>query len=177
MRAFIAVEPPSAFAHEVADMARQLSAHMDGRFAARSSYHVTLAFLGEIGEAEARSAMAALDAVTSGVAPVALRPTGLGKFGRASGATLWLGLDGEHGLNALAERVREELADRGVAYDDSKTFLAHLTLARRTRIPRADLPALPFPNEATATRVTLFKSLLEPDGAVYKPLHTVELES
>lgn len=75
----------------------------------------------------------------------------------------------------LAERVRAELAARGLAYDE-KAFLPHVTLARRARVPRGALGRLAFPLPDEATRVTLFRSILEPAGARYKPLYTVGLD-
>ena len=48
MRAFIALELPNRFADDVAAMARPLSAAVEGRFVPRESYHLTLAFLGDI---------------------------------------------------------------------------------------------------------------------------------
>ncbi|HIT50974.1 MAG TPA: RNA 2',3'-cyclic phosphodiesterase, partial [Candidatus Aveggerthella excrementigallinarum] len=59
MRVFIALELPDDFAADVAGLARQLSAEVDGRFLRRESYHLTLAFLGEVDEAELASAVAA----------------------------------------------------------------------------------------------------------------------
>ena len=74
----------------------------------------------------------------------------------------------------LAARVRSELSARGLAYDE-KDFLPHVTLARRARVPRGALGDLAFPLPDEATRITLFRSILEPDGARYKPLYTVAL--
>ena len=48
MRAFIGLEVPEGTADEMAGVARQLSACMRGRFLPRSTYHVTLAFLGSL---------------------------------------------------------------------------------------------------------------------------------
>ena len=76
---------------------------------------------------------------------------------------------------ALAERVRTELLARGLVFD-KKPFLPHVTLARRVRVPRGSLGELAFPLPDEASRVTLFKSTLERDGARYKPLYTVELD-
>ena len=174
MRAFMALELPEAFADEVAGISRALAASVEGRFVSAENHHLTLAFLGEVGEAEARSAMAALDEACAGTGPVGLRATGLGTFGRASDATLWLGIEKDPQLMALAERVRSELSTRGLAYDE-KDFLPHVTLARRARMPRGALGDLAFPQPDEATRVTIFRSILGPDGARYKPLYTVEL--
>ena len=122
----------------------------------------------------ARAAMAALDAACAGRGPIPLRCDGLGKFGRPHDATLWLGIAPHPDLVELAARVREELVARNVPFD-GKAFKPHLTLARRVRIPRGALPALAFPEPAEARTVTLFKSTLTREGAVYKPLHSVEL--
>lgn len=82
MRAFIALELPADFADDTAAAARRLSASLEGRFLDRSTYHLTLAFLGDIDDAEASRAMDALDVACAGSAPVSLAPDGLGKFGR-----------------------------------------------------------------------------------------------
>lgn len=144
MRTFIALELPTDFADDVAAMARRLSASLEGRFLDRSTYHLTLAFLGDIDDAEAARAMDALDAACADAAPVPLAPDGLGKFGRPADATLWLGLAPDPALLALAERVREELAARDLPFDP-KPFRPHITLGRRVRIPKKPLPLLAFP--------------------------------
>ena len=173
MRAFIALELPEAFADEVAALSRQLSAVCEGRFVADENHHLTLAFLGEVDEAGVRSAMSALDDARADTGPVRVAATGLGTFGRARDATLWLGIEKDPRLVELAARVREELSARGLTYDE-KDFLPHVTLARRARVPRGELGELAFPLPDEATRVTLYRSILEPGGARYKPLYTVE---
>ena len=176
MRAFVALELPEAFADEVAALARRLSGACEGRFLPAQNLHLTLAFLGEVVEADARRAMAALDAACAGVGPAPLAAGGLGTFGRGRDATLWLGVEKNAELMALARRVREELAARGLPYDE-KGFLPHVTLARRARMPRGDLGDLAFPLPDEARDVTLFRSILEPRGARYKPLYTVGLRA
>ncbi len=174
MRAFIALELPEMFVDEVAGMARALGGVVEGRFVPRENYHITIAFLGDVDDATARQAMNVLDEACAGAVPVRLVADGLGKFGRASDATLWLGIVEDAGLMELAAAVRESLAARGISFDP-KPFKPHITLARRARIPKTSLPSVPFPESAFAMRATLFKSALDKQGAVYKPLYTVEL--
>ena len=101
---------------------------------------------------------------------------GLGSFGkRAGGAGLWVSVAKDPELMALAERLRACLRNQGVAFDDANPFLPHVTLARRVRLPKGELPALAFPLPCEAARVTLFRSYLEKTGARYKALYTVEL--
>ena len=174
MRAFIALELPDAFEDDVAALARQLSAAVSGRFSPRENYHLTLAFLGEIGEAQSHDAIAALDVSCAGLKPVRLMPEGLGHFGRPHDATLWLGISPDQELMNLCERVRSELEAAGLTYDE-KPFRPHITLARRAALPKGPLPALAFPLPAKTSRVTLFKSTLTQDGPIYKPLYATKL--
>ncbi|MEE0705001.1 MAG: RNA 2',3'-cyclic phosphodiesterase [Adlercreutzia sp.] len=174
MRTFIALDLPTEFADDVAALGRLLSAVMDGRFLARDTYHLTLAFLGDIDDAETARAMDALDEAVDKLreseASILLSPDGLGKFGRPQDATLWLGIAKTPALDALAANLREALRSRDLPFDD-KTFLPHITLGRRVRIPKGSLPALTFPLPTEAPNVTLYKSTLDREGATYKPLY------
>ena len=174
MRTFTALELPDDFIADIAALSRRLKATLEGRFLQTETYHLTLAFLGDIAEVDANTVIEAMEAACAGAGSISLRSDGLGKFGRASDATLWLGIAPAPELTQLAERVREELAARNIPFDE-KPFKPHITLARRVRIPKTDLSALAFPQESEASIVTLFKSTLARDGATYKPLHTVEL--
>ena len=174
MRTFIALELPADFEDDVAGLARQLSAVVRGRFSPRENYHLTLAFLGDIGEAQSRDAIAALDAACARRAPVPLACEGLGHFGRPHDATLWLGISPARGLADLCAAVRSQLRAAGLPYDD-KPFRPHVTLARRVALPKRTLPELAFPLPASASRVTLFKSTLTREGPIYKPLYAAEL--
>ncbi len=176
MRAFIALELPSDFADDVAELSRQLSAVIDGRFMPPQNRHLTLAFLGDIDQTQVNAAIDAMDAVCSQAAPVPFASDGLGKFGRAHDATLWLGISACPELVDLVDRLRDALATRDVPFDN-KTFKPHITLARRACIPKEPLPELAFPQDDEATHVTLFKSKLEQSGAVYQPLHTIDLDA
>lgn len=179
MRTFVALELPVEFVGEVAAIARRLGPVVGGRLVPPENYHVTLAFLDELDEAGVRLAIEAVEAACAGSALVdvvapELRADGLGKFGKPGNATLWLGIEPTPELMALASAVREQLRERGVAYDD-KPFRPHVTLVRHARLPKGPLPSLAFPLPARAHDVTVFKSTLMPGGAVYKPLHMVEL--
>lgn len=176
MRTFIALELPETFADDVAALSRCLRRSVDGRFMKRETYHLTLAFLGDIDESEAARAIDALERACAGCPPVPLSCTGLGKFGKPHDCTLWLGVEPVTELMGLAQAVRTELTSAGVTYD-TKPFRPHITLARRARMPRGDLGDLVFPAPGWASRVVLFKSMLTQEGANYKPLYVVELQN
>lgn len=174
MRSFIALELPALLQEDVAALARQLKTSVRGRFVPRENYHVTIAFLGDVTERELADAMLVLDEATSRFGPVELAPDGLGKFGRANDATLWLGFTQDPALMELATFVRAGLDDASVSFD-AKPFLPHLTIARRAALDHGMLPALPFPAPAQTDELTLFKSTLTGDGAIYEPIYTVRL--
>ncbi len=175
MRLFIALEIPQDLQDDVAALARQLKASVQGRFLPPPTYHLTLAFLGDMPEAVIPSIESVLEQTASSCEAITLQPDGLGKFGRGEDGTLWLGFAPTPELMRLAEELRSCLEDRGIPFDD-KPFKPHLTLARRARIPKGELPALSFPYPATADVVTLFKSTLSKEGATYDPLYQASLE-
>ena len=160
---------------ELAGMVRPLRASMPGRFIPRENWHVTLAFLGDVPEATLPDVEDALDEAAKGIGRVTLAPDRLGKFGRSADASFWLGLADAPCLTALVTRIREELRAREIGFDD-RPFLPHITLARRARIPKGELPPLPFPVPAQATRVAVFKSTLSREGASYEEIYGIDLE-
>lgn len=174
MRTFIALELPDGFCHDVANLAHQLSSVVKGRFMKRQTYHLTLAFLGEVDEAEAQKAIHVLDEVAQACTTPMLNPTGLGKFGKAHDATLFLELQATDELLGLANATRNMLQQEGISFDE-KRFRPHITLARRANIPKERMPELAFPRASKAPTVTFFKSTLTPAGAEYKALYSVEL--
>lgn len=174
MRTFIALELPVEFADSIAAMSRSLSSVLEGRFLDRRTYHLTLAFIGEINDTDVSRAMSAMDDACNGISPITLSPDGIGKFGRSSDATLWMGIAKNPELEQLATNVREQLRLAGIEFD-AKAFRPHITLARRVNIPNTKLPDLAFPLPEEASKVTLFKSTLSRTGAEYKPLYTVTL--
>lgn len=174
MRAFIALDLGEGYKDDLCALARALSERTRGRFMKRATYHLTLAFLGEVDEAGARRAMDALEAACAGAGPVELRCQGLGRFRRGRDDMLFLDVAQTPELTALAARVRAELGARGLAYD-GKPFRAHITLARRARLRGVDLADLPFPPAERADTAALFKSTLTSEGAVYKELYAVRL--
>ncbi|MEI3376333.1 MAG: RNA 2',3'-cyclic phosphodiesterase [Coriobacteriales bacterium] len=175
MRAFIALEIPPELEDEIAALARELKASVKGRLVPRENYHLTLAFLGDAGERQLADAMRVLDEATARFGAIELKPNGLGKFGRAHDATLWLGFEEDPALMELATFVRDGLETCGVDFD-AKPFVPHLTIARRAALDAGALPALPFPLPAHTSELALFKSTLTRDGAVYDVVYEVELE-
>lgn len=126
MRLFIAVYPPDEVADDLARLVSGLhvsTADVNTRLARRDTWHVTLAFLGEVPDERAPDAATALSTAVHDVAPPELRIAGGGRFG----GILWAGVEGD--LYPLARRIRRELKRGHLAYD-RKPLKPHVTIAR-----------------------------------------------
>ncbi|MEU7908038.1 RNA 2',3'-cyclic phosphodiesterase [Actinoplanes sp. NPDC049118] len=141
MRLFVAAYPPPEVCD---DLARRLeglrvtaaaNGGVNTRLARRETWHVTLAFLGEVAEERAPKVPGALQRVADGWRAAGsgaprLRLAGGGRFGRGRFTVLWVGLDGDReALASLARRVRRELKRDRLPHDDRR-FNPHLTVAR-----------------------------------------------
>lgn len=175
MRLFIAADLPVALVEALSETSANLRDQVRGRYVAPDSFHVTLAFLGEVPGARVDDVCRALDEACAGqyAIPVALGP--LGTFGRARRATLWQGFArGVDELSGLAGDVRELLSEWGFTYDPL-AFSPHVTLMRNADVTGSELP-MPQVETGLITSVTLYASDLSGKRPVYEPLHTVTLE-
>lgn len=80
-------------------------------------------------------------------------------------------LDSAGRLEKLALYLRAAAAGGGFAFD-RKPFRAHVTYCYRFPAPLPDLPQV----TGTLDRVQLLQSIRTPEGTVYEPLCTVELQ-
>ncbi len=175
MRTFIALDLPSDFAVNIAQVESQISASMQAKYVAERSLHLTLAFMGELETASQLSAaQKAIEIAAQNFAPVSLHPDGLGIFGPASDATLFMSVSPTPALMNLAKSVRSELATKGLPFEKTP-FKPHVTLARHAHAERFDAKGWAMPGTAHATTVSIYKSELTQQGAVYTPIHSVTL--
>ena len=179
LRLFWAVE----VSQEVRDSLGQLIQEFkptgaDVRWVRPASIHLTIKFLGQ-------SPAEAVDQIAAALAPAAaacpslnLKPAGVGVFpSHARPRVIWAGLSGDvEELIGLAGRVDEALVPLGFA-PEKRPFNPHLTLGRvksirgRSRLAEAlaRLGGWEGP-ELRAGELILFRSQLNPTGAVYTPL-------
>jgi RNA 2',3'-cyclic 3'-phosphodiesterase len=131
MRLFAAVLPPPEAIKELAAAVTPLHALPQAaalRWTGEPTWHLTLAFLGQVAadDVEALGARLARAAATVDRTPE-LRLAGGGRFGDRA---LWAGVQGDtRVLSALADEVADAARETGIAVDEAP-FRAHLTLAR-----------------------------------------------
>lgn len=173
-RAFVAVVPPPDVLDAVARVIDPRHAEADHvRWTSRTQWHLTLQFLGAVGDLEA-----VIEGVRSAcvLAPFGARLGGGGAFPSPLHASvLWLGLvRGADALSGLAGTIADALLPFGFEPDD-RGFHPHLTLARlkRPRNVREIVEALgetPIGRTWTVADVVVLESRTERDGARYEEL-------
>lgn len=179
LRLFAAVEIPGRAKDEVERVVAPLRDRLDGGKWVRSeNWHVTVKFLGRTPAHIVDRVREACARAASGIRPFRVELRGLGVFPRPTSArVLWVGLEDEGGLGALAAALDRELAREFPP--EKRPFSAHLTVARfnpTVRIDPMDLAAVaPEPSPFRVGEVVLFRSHLSPKGARYEPVERFPL--
>ncbi len=167
MRLFIAILLSDDMKDSLLDAQNRLyDRGVRGRFTAEENMHLTLAFIGEVPDAE--PALDALAAVS--FSPFELGLEGMGRFGDL----WWAGMRESAPLDAVVRRIRRVLAESGIPFD-KKRFRAHITLIRKAS---GDLPGLfPSPASMTVDTISLMRSDRGRNGMIYTELGTVEADA
>lgn len=178
MRAFVAVKVPDG--PSLSRPLKCLSAAGGLRVYGTGDLHITLSFVGEIGQERLREVSDAVERAVRGIGPFDITVGRMGSFpGKSGPRIVWAGAWSGGKLEMLAERVSAELDESGIGRDRKK-FVPHITLARARdergapsassvieRYKETDL--LIFP----CKRVTVFGSELAPSGAVHTPVSEI----
>ena len=183
-RPFIAIELDVATRAYLQALVNDLAPAMPGvRFVSPATWHVTLAFLGELDAVQlvAAQSAAALTALAS--QPFQLHAAQPGFFGApAAPRVIWVGLAGDRAaLQTLQQTLITHLHAVGLASDER--FTPHITLARpKQPLTQAgaswlsELGQTPTSGPAfPITTIALMRSDRSPDGAHYTRLHQFSL--
>ncbi|RCG22481.1 RNA 2',3'-cyclic phosphodiesterase [Sphaerisporangium album] len=148
MRLFVALSPPQ---EALAEVAGAVELHVEGwpelRWAAPETWHLTLAFLGEVPETALPGLKTRLARAAGRYPPMTLAFRGAGAFPSARRArVVWLGVEGGDAvLSRLAASVAAAGRRAGAPYEDKKPYHPHLTLARAR--PKEGLDVTPLVGE------------------------------
>jgi len=172
---FVALELPQAVRERLAvwrDAA--LAARGDLRPVGADALHVTLVFLGWQDESAVEAIAAAAFAAGLAGSPPRLTPAGVRALPPRSPRLFALELDDEDGrAGALQGAISDALAAGRWYRPEKRPFWPHITLARVKRGERrAPPPACepPAPEPFEPEFLTLYRSTLRPQGALYEPL-------
>ena len=181
MRLFVAVDLDDAARAAIAAEQKRVAAALgDARSSVKwvrpDHMHLTLAFLGEVSDAQAP---AIVDAVSRPVArpPFGITFQGLGVFPNHGGPrALWVGItDGAAELSDLQREIAGRVTDAGSALE-SRPFHPHLTLGRwrqsrpsdRRRVMAASRPDAIA--RVAVPMATLYQSRISSAGPTYTSL-------
>ena len=184
MRAFIALKLPALVIAAVHDIQQKLAGYrFNVRWVKSKNVHLTLKFIGRVDAHLIDSISACMAEATDGIAPFQLSAKGIGVFPKIERARIiWIGLSGQMmALNKLQKSIEIKLAEIGFPREKRK-FKGHLTLGRSkgtidaVNLAKAIEEFKTFKSETfMVDRVTLFRSDLNPSGAVYTKLHEIKL--
>lgn len=170
MRLFIGIAPDDAVRDALAESAARMRRAASGRYADASLYHLTLAFLGDVGEDSLPVIQRAVMMAVRGMAPFDLVLAEAGLFD----TILWRGVAASPALDALADQLRAALDTSGIYYD-ARPFRPHFTLGRDLKAGQRALDT-PLPDgQFTARAVTLYESTRVKGNLTYVPLWEVAL--
>ncbi|HYA48239.1 MAG TPA: RNA 2',3'-cyclic phosphodiesterase [Burkholderiales bacterium] len=176
MRTFVAIDLEAGLKQALEDLIRKLKrTGADVRWVDARGMHLTLKFLGEVEAAAIPGVEQAVKEACSSHAPFPLILRATGTFPAARNPrVLWVGVAEEPTLMSL-QRAAEAGLERLGFPAETRPFHPHLTLGRvkgqaRVREATAELDNYHDTvfGEMTARTLTLFESILKPQGAEYR---------
>jgi RNA 2',3'-cyclic 3'-phosphodiesterase len=176
-RLFVALEPTDSARRELAAWRDEL---LGGRHELRPvgehALHLTLVFLGWQYEREVERIGDLVETASGDGAPL-LTPIAVKPVPPRRPRLFALDLDDEGGrAGALQAALSSGLEGARLYRPEKRPFWPHMTLARVKRDRRAaPIEADRLPEAFDAPVLTLYRSTLRPQGAVYDPLRRVEL--
>lgn len=182
-RAFIALELTAQVHQELTRAQNQLKAsEADVKWVNPEDIHLTLKFLGNVSLELIAEIKKILEELAREHRAFQLEIKNLGAFPKIEyPRVIWAGIAGgsEHSIS-LAQDLEKRLIKVGFL-PEKRPFKPHLTLGRvRSSHKRNQLRELLqsvklTPKTMQAEKLTLFKSTLTPEGAIYQPLHSTSL--
>ena len=178
-RLFLALELPDDTRRAIAAWRDEALGGADTLRPVRAEYlHVTLVFLGWQYERDVDRIASTAFSALAGRPACKLASLDLVPVPRRGTRLFALGLEDRDGGAAVVQaEAAGALGAAGVYEPEKRPFWPHVTLARVKRGKRAPQIAAPKPPSESfeASLVTLYRSVLQPQGARYEPLHRLTL--
>ena len=188
LRVFIAVEIPlpirQAIFEQTGAMRRAVGPLI--RWVPLENMHLTLKFIGEVSPANVEMIQQMLGIEAAAIPPFQVQVSGLGAFPSPRRArVIWIGIQAPPALASLQHGIESGAARLGYETEE-RPFSPHLTIGRvRQQVSTGEQQQIRNALEATHVddlgtarirAIHLFKSDLQPGGAIYTKLHSAPLE-
>ena len=179
IRCFVAIEVPQP----IQALLKNVQTHLQSEIRKASwtksgNFHLTLKFLGDVRSETIEGVSERIQSVAAAQAPFSMEFGGIGAFPNLyRPRVIWIGVKrGASIVSRLAKSVNLELKPLGFAIDNR--FHPHLTLARvRAPVNLESLKNVLRQYDTIAgtamnvREITLMRSELRPNGAIYTPLN------
>ncbi len=181
LRLFIAAEIPPPATRKLAGWQTEfLASDRSLRLVPEAQLHITLIFLGQMGEEELQGAAGQLAELRQQDPLTSFEVTAGGLVGLSKGRNLRViaaSLEEPAGrLKAIHDELAAGLVQKKIYKREKRRFFPHVTIARaRGRVALNPAEIRPDPVKFTAVRITLYNSILKPSGAIHQALETVQL--
>jgi 2'-5' RNA ligase len=183
-RLFVALDLPGEVRDAIVDWQRVELGDEALRVVGPQNLHITLAFLGYLPEKAIGSVAEVVHGLEAAAPRIELAPEPLGK---PKGRPRLFALEARSEATvALQARLQDGLVARRLYEPEKRPFWPHVTVARvrpqkrgAKRPARIERPPGRLPEALSeaffAVRLTLYRSILRPQGAEYAPLAQLEL--
>lgn len=184
MRAFVAIKVADGVRKRILDVQEALRrAGADVKWVEEGNLHLTLKFLGEIGEEQAGELKRLLSAEAPRWPKMELTYAGAGTFPEGGvPRVVWAGCTGDVARLAGLAGAAERAAGRIGVPRERRPFVAHLTIGRVRSARNAKGLRAAVENQRevplgkdTVTEFVLFESTLTPEGPIYQVRATFPL--
>jgi RNA 2',3'-cyclic 3'-phosphodiesterase len=183
MRTFLAIPLPAECLSMLDQMQKKLRGFgAEVGWAAMSSIHLTLRFLGDVAPESIPGLAASLKAATKPESSFELRLRGLGCFPNPRDPrVIWCGIEGDTAALLRLQQSVEAVCRKFGSPPEDRPFKPHLTLGRvkgkRNLQPLMDCIKIGSDLERSfsADCFNLYQSTLRPQGALYTVLETIAL--
>lgn len=159
MRVFYGLELPQNVLDACAALSDRASAKAAGRYSLKENYHITLAFVGEVGKEDIATLAAIGRDVAGRFAPPLLTLGGAAYFKRIHKALLYCALSKDDSLAPVHESLISQLDAQDLPCEKGG-FHPHITLARNADLTALALGTLPTYEDVSfvCPQLTLFLS-------------------
>lgn len=183
VRCFVAIEIPDRIQAILSEIQSEFRQEIQkASWTRNGNFHLTLKFLGDVEKRSINKINSTITRIAENYRPICIEIGRIGAFPNLyRPRVLWVGLTrGANEITTLANSVIHEFGKLG--YPSDKRFHPHFTLARlKERVNLRSNTDLFNKFETIAgtlmnvNHVTLVRSELRPNGAVYTPLHICPL--
>ncbi|ABR47000.1 2'-5' RNA ligase [Alkaliphilus metalliredigens QYMF] len=180
MRVFIAIELEEEVKKKVEKIQKKLKSYAQkGKFTDPGNFHLTLRFIGEVGEAEIKSIKNAIEKTATKEGFFELVMDQVGSFPKKNKEIVWVGVKGElDRLQNLYKDLEDALEGEGFL-KEGRQYNPHITLGREIVLNRP-LPSIQeeikvMESILSVQKISLMESVRINGKLVYRPIYVKSL--